>query len=416
MLSSGCVVVEAPAPHSTATYPALPAPAPAYQNNQIPPPAYDSTYAQGAPAQAPEPVVSVYVEPPVSQPEPIAVPWAPPPMLVEVPPPQPFDDAVWIGGYWVWQGGWVWAAGRWAPAPYPHYHWHHPYYENRNGVVIFITGHWCAPGVEFVPPPMGLHIDVVVVEHGWHGHPPSGPQGVFVPPPPGSRPGLIVPAPIGTPPAVVISAPPIVNVGMHIQSNTTVNNVYVNNLYVNRSSQVSVVVPPGATANGRGYQAAVPTQAHLAAAMPAVVHATAPAPQSSHPVPAYTPASPHAPLPPAQPVTNTGPTAAPHGAPQPYPQAQPAQPSQQNPQGQLQQRELELQREAQMRHAAPTPAPTPVPQERSQSRPPQGQERAPTPQPQRPQQDVPHESHEDPAHAAKEHEKTDHRDDKPHEK
>jgi hypothetical protein len=39
----------------------------------------------------PRAVVSVYVEPPISEPEPIAVGWAPPPLLVEHPPPPPFD-------------------------------------------------------------------------------------------------------------------------------------------------------------------------------------------------------------------------------------------------------------------------------------------------------------------------------------
>src|SRR5439155_1563899 len=82
---------------------------------------------------APQAVVSVYVEPPISQPPPIAVAWAPPPMLVEAPPPMPFDGAVWIGGYWVWEGNWVWAAGRWTPPPQPNYLWVHPYYEHRDG-------------------------------------------------------------------------------------------------------------------------------------------------------------------------------------------------------------------------------------------------------------------------------------------
>ena len=55
----------------------------------------------------PPPVVSVYVEPPIDQPPPIAIGWAPPSMLVESPPPPPFSEAVWVGGYWVWQGNWV---------------------------------------------------------------------------------------------------------------------------------------------------------------------------------------------------------------------------------------------------------------------------------------------------------------------
>ena len=56
-------------------------------------------------------------EPALSQPAPIAVDWAPPPMLIETLPPQPSDDAVWTGGYWVWRGDWVWAEGRWSAPP-----------------------------------------------------------------------------------------------------------------------------------------------------------------------------------------------------------------------------------------------------------------------------------------------------------
>jgi hypothetical protein len=44
-------------------------------------------------------VVSLFVDPPSVEPEPVAVAWAPPPMLVEEPPPQPDQIAVWTGGY-----------------------------------------------------------------------------------------------------------------------------------------------------------------------------------------------------------------------------------------------------------------------------------------------------------------------------
>ena len=114
----------------------------------------------------PPPVVSVYVEPPIGQPPPIAVGWAPPAMLVDTPPPPPFAEAVWVGGYWVWQGNWVWMHGHWKSPPQPGYGWVHPYYENRDGVVIFVAGHWSAPGVAFVPPPMGIHLSVEVALPG----------------------------------------------------------------------------------------------------------------------------------------------------------------------------------------------------------------------------------------------------------
>ena len=117
-------------------------------------------------APVPPPVVSVYVEPPLFAPPPIAIAWAPPPLLVEAPPPLPFVGAVWIGGYWCWQGRWVWAAGRWAAPPMAGYTWVQPYYEHRNGAVVFVDAHWAAPGVVFVPPPIGLHISLAAALPG----------------------------------------------------------------------------------------------------------------------------------------------------------------------------------------------------------------------------------------------------------
>jgi hypothetical protein len=284
---AGCTVYQVPPPAPRVVY--VPAPQPA------PPEAYEQ-----APQPEPQAVVSVYVEPPISQPPPIAVPWAPPPMLVEAPTPMPYAGAVWIGGYWVWEGNWVWAAGRWAAPPQPSYVWVHPYYENRNGAVIFVTGHWGAPGVAFVPPPPGLRISLAVVAAGAvRGPAPIGPQGVFVPAPPGSRIGLIVPAPIGTPPAVVTGAPPVVNVGMRIQNNVG-NSTTINNTHITNITNVTIVAPPGATAGGRPYQSAVPAQAHLAAALPPVVRMPAPVPASTRPITSFVPGRPAQALPPAQ--------------------------------------------------------------------------------------------------------------------
>ncbi|WP_295976868.1 hypothetical protein [uncultured Variovorax sp.] len=238
-------------------------------------------------------VVSVYVDPPLYQPPPVAVAWAPPPMLVEVPPPSPFAGAVWTGGYWTWQGNWVWAAGRWSAPPQPGYAWVQPYYEHRDNVVVFVAGHWSAPGVAFVPPPLGLSIAVSVAAAGVvAGVAPIGPPGVFVPAPPGSRLGLIVPAPIGTPPAVVVSAPPVTNVGMRVQNttisnvtnNTTINNITNVTKIVNNNQTVKVMAPASATASGRPFEAAIPASAHLAAALPPVVRAMAPVPASAKPV------------------------------------------------------------------------------------------------------------------------------------
>ncbi len=231
-------------------------------------------------APDPQPVVSVYVEPPLVQPEPVLVSWAPPPMLVESPSEMPYDDAVWTGGYWVWEGNWVWAHGRWSHPPRFGYGWVNPYYENRGGSVVFVNGFWSAPGVVFVPPPMGIHISVGIVAVGVvAGPPPMGPMGVFVPPPPGSHRGLIVPAPIGTSPAVVTSAPPIVRAGMQITSNGPGQ--------LRGGANVTVIAPAGSTANGQAFNNAVPAQPHLAAGMTPMVKAYAPQPASSTPIPAY---------------------------------------------------------------------------------------------------------------------------------
>lgn len=245
----------------------------------------------------PEPVISVQVEPPLVQPAPVLVDVAPPPMLVEVPPPQPYPGAVWTGGYWGWQGRWVWCAGRWASPPRTDDVWVQPYYEHRDGAVVFVSGFWAARGVAFVPPPPGLHLSIQVAIGG--GTRPVGPMGVFVPPPPGSRPGLIVPAPIGTPPAVVVSAPPVTNVGMRIQNNTTqINHTVINNTVNNTTNvnnvrnvtnitNVTIVAPPGSTADGKAFHGDVPAASHLAAAMPTFGHvrAATPPPVSTPPLP-----------------------------------------------------------------------------------------------------------------------------------
>ena len=275
-------------------------------------------------APPPQPAISVYIEPPLVQPAPVLVDVAPPPMLVEAPPPQPTAEAVWVGGYWGWQGRWVWCAGRWLPPPQPGYHWTQPYYEHRDDAVVFVAGHWAAAGVNFTPPAPGLHLSLQVSIGG--GDRPVGPPGVFVPPPPGSRPGLVIPAPIGTPPAVVVSAPPVVHVGMRVTNNITRNTTTVNNISnvtnITNVTNVTVVAPPTATANGKAFQTNVPAQAHLAAALPAQVHAQAPRPASLTPVASFSAGHPPPALPAAQPVRLE---AAQHAA-TPEPHAMPPQP------------------------------------------------------------------------------------------
>ncbi len=283
----------------------VPAPAPVQPAPEAYPPQAEAPPAEAPPEGAGSaPAVSVDEEPPVAQPAPIAVGWAPPPMLVEVPPPMPFMGAVWVGGYWVWQGDWVWAHGHWMGPPQPAYLWVHPYYEHRGDAVIFIDGHWSPPGVAFVPPPPGLRLAVETPAYGVVPGPrPIGPEGCFVPAPPGSRAGIIVPAPVGTAPAVVTSAPAVVAVGMRITNNVTtvshVNNVtnVTNITRVTNVTNVTIVAPPGATASGRAFNTMVPAAPHLAAGRPALVQARAPEPVSMRPLPVYTPGSRPPPLP-----------------------------------------------------------------------------------------------------------------------
>jgi hypothetical protein len=277
LMTTACVpervVVREPMPYSPPPQAAFPAP---------PPP-------------TPETVVSVYIEPSIGQPAAIACPWAPPPMLVEAPPPRPYEGTYWTGGYWVWQGTWVWAHGRWAAPPRPNYGWRQPYYENRGGVVIFIGGHWADPGVVFVPPPATMRFTLELASPGVIPGPrPMGPSGIFIPPPPGSRMGIIIPAPLGTAPAVVTGAPPVVNVGMHITNNinsATVSNTtnIINNhtTVINNITNVTIVAPATATASGRAVNTTVPAQAPIAAAMPSVIKAPAPIPASEKPIPAF---------------------------------------------------------------------------------------------------------------------------------
>jgi hypothetical protein len=55
----------------------------------------------------------------------------PPAPPAETPPPTPGPDYVWIGGDWVWNGGWVWVGGHWAFPPYPHAFWFHGRWSRR---------------------------------------------------------------------------------------------------------------------------------------------------------------------------------------------------------------------------------------------------------------------------------------------
>src|ERR1035437_1129382 len=221
-------------------------------------------------------------------------------MLVDTPPPPPSGDAVWTGGYWVWQGNWVWAHGRWARPPRHGYHWNNPYYEHRGNGVVFVNGYWRAPESTFVAPSPTMNIALAAVALGViAGQRPDGPSGVFVPPPPGSHRGLIVPAPMGTAPAVVVGVPPIVRGGMHIEINN--NNTHTSNSpNVTNITNVTVVAPANATATGRAVNVSVPAQANWAPEKTQVENVPPQNPVSANQIPPWVGAPPPVALPPPQ--------------------------------------------------------------------------------------------------------------------
>jgi hypothetical protein len=316
---NGVQVAQAPAPaplppRADRDEDVVPAPAPAAQGGG---PSYVDD-GGGVPSYAdeddgPQEVVSAYVDPPLAEPAPVEVAWAPPPMLVEEVPPQPGPDYVWTGGYWGWQGRWIWCAGRWSEPPRPHYRWQEPYYEHRGDRVVFVPAYWSPPDRPFVAPAVGVTIAVAIVATGLHhhGHPPEGPQGVFVPPPPGSRPGIIVPAPVGTPPAVVLGAPPLIHAGMRVEGRGGRGG------RGEPLREVAIVAPQGATADGRPFQATVAAQPHPAPGLKPVVAVMAPKPTSDAAIPAYRPGAKPVALPPPQPVVRRGPLPVRPGEPAP---------------------------------------------------------------------------------------------------
>ncbi len=71
-------------------------------------------------------------------------------VVTEPPPPPPTENVViapgpgyvWIGGSWVWNGRWVWVAGRWGYPPYPHAVWVPSYWHRGPYGWYRRAGHW----------------------------------------------------------------------------------------------------------------------------------------------------------------------------------------------------------------------------------------------------------------------------------
>ena len=67
----------------------------------------------------------------------------PPPTPNEAVPPSPAPNAVWIAGYWIYDGrNFTWTSGRWEiPPPFAH-SYVAAHSEVRNGQTVFVQGYW----------------------------------------------------------------------------------------------------------------------------------------------------------------------------------------------------------------------------------------------------------------------------------
>jgi len=82
-------------------------------------------------------------QPPPPPMEQVVVNTAPPPPIEEARPAPPFDGAVWLAGYWHWNGlRHVWVAGRYSPRPAGHEWERHRWDRDDSGRWVFKPGHW----------------------------------------------------------------------------------------------------------------------------------------------------------------------------------------------------------------------------------------------------------------------------------
>jgi hypothetical protein len=74
-------------------------------------------------------------------------PAAPPPLQAETPPPPPVRTAVWVAGFWQWNGtGWVWIAGSYQMRPGAGVTWRAAEWRARGNVHVLIPGGWIRIG------------------------------------------------------------------------------------------------------------------------------------------------------------------------------------------------------------------------------------------------------------------------------
>ncbi len=82
----------------------------------------------------------VYAPPPGEQV--VYVQKAPPPLKVEHRPPRPVPHAVWVGGYWRWNGHkYIWISGYWERRPRGKV-WVPGHWVKRRRGWVWVPGHW----------------------------------------------------------------------------------------------------------------------------------------------------------------------------------------------------------------------------------------------------------------------------------
>ena len=93
------------------------------------------------PTEQPDPRLAY--QPPPPPVEEVVTETPPPPPIEEVHPAPPFAGAIWMPGYWHWNGArHVWVVGRWSPRP-AGFEWQQQRWEHRqDGRWVARDGHW----------------------------------------------------------------------------------------------------------------------------------------------------------------------------------------------------------------------------------------------------------------------------------
>lgn len=79
---------------------------------------------------------------PSAAPSAAVVEGAPPAPRVEMIPVAPGPDHFWVGGYWRWNGAWVWVGGRWVARPWYGAVWVGGHWARHGRGYVWVDGHW----------------------------------------------------------------------------------------------------------------------------------------------------------------------------------------------------------------------------------------------------------------------------------